>query len=449
VSATQSRASSGGMSTANSLRKEPRGPPERHFAGAAGAVAKANCVVTLDCVGFGGDEYDDEIRAPSGDEGSDAPRSSLPDRLDRLWLHPSELSPLAVAAAPRAKPMWTTTLVAGAAGAILTLAVLGALGALSRPPEHAPDGSVVPTSTPIAPASAVAIAVGHSVVAVSVHDQRGTRRGSGVCVRQSGEILTSARLVGSAKKIEVTTTGGVLHNARVLGRDATTDLVLLRVDPAVAAPAGPAKGSDGTQVAAPAHFAPNPPRAGDTMWVVGAPSPGDTMPWMSSGLVASTDSLVAVTSGPTTSGLLETAAASSAASSGGALVNRTGDVIGIVLWPVGDDRMTYAVPISTALSIANDLRTYGYVKHGALGINGIDAPDGPKITGMDTDGPAAKAGMLIGDIVESVDKHEVYTMDDVMARVRHDQPGQPVEIAVHRGTRTLTMSARLTAMITP
>jgi S1-C subfamily serine protease len=401
-------------------------------------------------VGFGGDEYDDEIRgAPSGDEGDDFPRSSLPDRLDRLWLHPSELSPLAVAATPRAKPMWTTTLVAGAAGAILTLTVLGALGALSRPAEHAPDGAVVPTSTSIATASAVAIAVGHSVVAVSAHDQRGTRRGSGVCVRRSGEILTSARLVGSAKKIEVTTVGGVAHSARVLGRDATTDLVLLRVDRVVATTTEPAKQPSEVQVAAPAHFAPHPPRAGDTMWVVGAPSPGDTSPWVSSGLVASTDSLVAVAHGPTTSGLLETAAASSAASSGGALVNRSGDVIGIVLSPVGNDRMTYAVPISTALSIANDLRTFGYVKHGALGINGIDAPDGPKITGMMTDGPAAKAGMLIGDIVASVDEHEVYSMDDVMARVRHDQPGQPVEIALHRGTRTLTVSARLTAMITP
>ena len=122
---------------------------------------------------------------------------------------------------------------------------------------------------------------------------------------------------------------------------------------------------------------------------------------------------------------------------------------GIVLSPVGDDRMTYAVPISTALSIANDLRARGYAQHGALGINGIDAPDGPTVTAMVAGGPAAKAGMRIGDIVESVDKHEVDSMDDVMARVRHDQPGQPVEIAVQRGSRNLTVSARLAAMIIP
>ena len=50
-----------------------------------------------------------------------------------------------------------------------------------------------------------------------------------------------------------------------------------------------------------------PAATGDTVWIVGAPQPGDTSLWMSSGLVASTDSLVAVTDGPTTSGLLETA----------------------------------------------------------------------------------------------------------------------------------------------
>jgi S1-C subfamily serine protease len=170
---------------------------------------------------------------------------------------------------------------------------------------------------------------------------------------------------------------------------------------------------------------------------------------MSSGLVASTDGVVAVASGPTTSGLLETAAASSSASSGGALVNRSGDVTGIVLSPVGDDRMTYAVPIATALSIANDLEQHGYTEHGALGINGIDGANGPTVTGVVKGGPAARAGIRVGDIVESVDRHEVYTMDDVMALVRHDHPGQPVRIEIQRGSHDLEVSATLTSMVSP
>ena len=178
------------------------------------------------------------------------------------------------------------------------------------------------------------------------------------------------------------------------------------------------------------------------MWVVGAPGPGDSSPWMSSGLVASTDSLVAFASGPTTSGLLETAAASSPASTGGALVDHAGDVTGIVLAPVGGDRMTYAVPIATALSIASSLRTHGYAPHGTLGINGVDASDGPTVTQVIADGPAARAGVRVGDVSNRVDGHEVYSMDDVMALVRHDPPGQPVELEVRRGSTPDAAAAR-------
>ena len=169
---------------------------------------------------------------------------------------------------------------------------------------------------------------------------------------------------------------------------------------------------------------------------------------MSSGVLASTDSLVSLGTGPTTSGLLETGAVSSPASSGGALVDNAGHVAGIVLSPVGDGRMTYAVPIETALSIADDLRTYGYATHGALGINGTDKPTGPTITGVVAGGPAALAGMRAGDIVARVDKHEVDSMEQLMALVRHDSPGQPITVELRRGTHTLTMQATLTSMVT-
>ena len=164
---------------------------------------------------------------------------------------------------------------------------------------------------------------------------------------------------------------------------------------------------------------------------------------MSTGVLASTDSLVSIGTGPTTSGLLETGAASSSASSGGALVDAAGNVTGIVLSPVGDSRMTYAVPIETALSIADDLRLHGYARHGALGINGIDAPAGPTVTGVVVGGPADRAGIRVGDIVERVDKHEVDSMEDVMALVRHDAPGQPIVVELRRGTQRLSVDVTL------
>jgi len=402
--------------------------------------------------GFGGDEPDDVIpELPPYDDGPEPPHGSLPHPLDRLWLHPSELPPFAGGSATRTKPLWTTTLVAGAAGAILTLAVLGAVGALGRPSDHPSDAAVVPTSTPIATARVVAVAVADSVVAVSARDRLGTRRGSGVCIRRSGEILTSDRLIGDANTIDVTTPDGVVHPARVRGRDATTDLVLLDVEPSTAAVPDPGpNGLPGSKaLGVPAQFAAQAPRAGDMVWVVGAPNPGNSAPWMSSGLVASTDSLVAASSGPTTSGLLETAAASDSGSTGGALVDHSGDVTGIVLSPVGDPRMTYAVPIATALSIANDLRAYGYATHGALGINGVDGTAGPTVSAVIAGGPAASAGVRVGDVIDSVDGREVYSMDDVMAVVRHDRPGRSVLVVLERGATIMQVRVTLTSMKTP
>ena len=352
----------------------------------------------------------------------------------------------------RSKPVWTTTLLAGAAGAVLTLVVLGAMGAIGGSSDNA-SARVVPTSVPIMTTQALAVAVAHSVVAVSAHDGDGTkRRGSGVCVRTSGEILTSDRLVGAADKATVTTADGAVHQAHIVGRDATTDLVLLSLattppggaDPTGSAPRGSKTAANTLGV--PATASSEPPDAGDTVWVVGAPTPGDTSPWVSSGLIASTDSLVAVNDGPITSGLLETAAASNKSSSGGALVDRAGNVTGIILAPVGDNRLTYAVPIATALSVAHDFRARGFTTHGALGINGVNGPNGPTVTDAIKGGPAELAGVRAGDIIETIGKHTVDSMSDLVALVRHYRPGDVVKVEVQRGSKTLWVSARLTSM---
>jgi putative serine protease PepD len=399
-------------------------------------------------MGYAGDEHDEE---PLEEIPDGHPRRAVPDPLDRLWMHPSELAPFmgaSTASSSRHRPMWTATLVAGAAGAILTLGVLGAVGAIGGSSDTTTDHAVVPTSTPIISAPAlkrepivtaesVATVVGPSIVAVSVRDKSGARRGSGVCVRRShglvataNEIITSDRLIGSASTVNVTTSKGVVHTARIIGRDATSDLVLLRLDTGIPA----------------AESARRVAKAGDTVWVVGASPSGGTTPWMSDGRLATTDGLVSLSPGPTTSGLLETGAPTSSASSGGALVDSSGDITGIVLAPVGDNRMTYAVPIETALAIAGDLRIQGWARHGALGINGVDEAAGPTITGMVAGGPADRAGIRVGDIVQRVDKHEVDSMNEVIALVRHDAPGQPIVVEVRRGTSHLTMNATLATL---
>ena len=263
-------------------------------------------------------------------------------------------------------------------------------------------------------------------------------------MERSGDILTSDRLVGNATTVHVTTADGTVHTARVVGRDTTTDLVLLALTADTSGQTNPAS----TKLGVPVQAATHTPRVGDTTWVVGAPSPGDTSLWMSSGLVASIDSKVAIEDGPTTSGLLETAAASGAATSGGALVDRTGDVTGIILSPVHDARVTYAVPIATALAVADDLRQHGYTTHGALGVNGVNSPAGPRVTKVIAGGAAQAAGVRVNDVIESVGNHEIDTTNDLMALVRHYRPGQSVVLGLRRGAKSIRVTATLGSMVT-
>jgi serine protease Do len=376
---------------------------------------------------MGHGEHDDEPL----DEGSaeeHAPRGALPDPLDRLWRHPTELPPLASGFVPappgrgvagRRSRAWMLPIVGGATGALVTVAALAVAGVLDRSASTADQAGVFSNGarvTSTAPSSA--ITAGLSIVAISARDGRGARRGSGVCVRHAGRVLTSARIVGNATTVDVLTGDGQQHRARVVGRDRSTDLVLLEVDGAASVPA--------------ARLANDAPAPGSSVWVLGAARPGSFDLWQSSGLLASTDAIVAVHGGPMTSGLLETDASSGTAAAGGALLDRDGAVAGIVVSRVGESGTTYAVPIARAVAIGEELDERGFVPHGSAGISLVDTAHGPTIVNMSPDGPAARAGARVGDVVVSIDRRPVESPYDVMAIVSAGPPGGTVTFELRR-----------------
>lgn len=387
-------------------------------------------------MGHAGDSHDDEPLDEHHDEGLE-PRGSVPDPLDRVWRHPSELGPPQASPgfrAPRperprrAVPGWLTPVLAGAAGALVTVAVLGAAGVFSRS-SGTPTARTTSSNTDPAArvtAESVAAAVGPSVVSVVAHTSGGVQRGSGVCVRHDRNILTSARLIGDAHTVEVLTADGEAHTARVVGRDTTTDLALLSIDADLDA----AQLADGTL------------STGSSVWIVGAPTAANS-PWMSSGLVSSAQALVAESTGPTTDGLLETDAVSNEWAAGGALVDHSGNVAGIVLSPIDDGRTTYAVPIATAVAVADGIRAHGVAAHGSLGVEGVDGPAGPTVRAAVSGGAAARAGIKGNDVVMKVDGRDVATMGEVMAIVRHFTPGQTITVEIQRGNRQLDMPVKL------
>jgi S1-C subfamily serine protease len=398
-----------------------------------------------------GDRHDEEPReehheGPEEDLGDETAgsRNPLPDPLDRVWLHPTELSTLGTAFAPPRNPIaagstrhrpwpWLAPLLAGAAGALLTVAVLAVTGSFDRSssPESADAVTGDATSARVLSAADALTKLSPSVVAVLARDAQGTRRGSGVCVRHGAQVLTSTRVVGNASTVQIVTSDGGRHSARVVGRDRVTDLVLLDLKDVGNVPA--------------AALAEDAPSTGAPVWLVGAPTPGAKSAWMSAGMTSSNDALVVSDLGPTTGGLLETDAVSNAAVVGGALVDRAGSVAGIVLGHVNGSVTTYAVSIAVAVGVAHQLDADGVARHGTLGLRGVDTPLGPKITAMASTAPAARAGAHVSDVVESINGRAVESIADVTALVRSIDPGITVIMELRRGNQALAVRVELGA----
>ncbi|HEY5011498.1 MAG TPA: trypsin-like peptidase domain-containing protein [Acidimicrobiia bacterium] len=371
-----------------------------------------------------------------GDDEPDPALGAPPHPMDRVWRHPSELPAIGRPprhSGPRLAPAALRSLLvplgAGAVGALLTVGVLAAAGVL----DQRNVSSAARPSTGGGPATetiaTVARRIAPAIVAVRVIGRTGSRSASGVCIRHTGQVLTSNRLVADARRIEVVASDGTVRPAHLLGRDPASDLALLTIDGSLEA----------ADLAAPHKLA-----IGDPVYAVGADSTGT--PWVSAGIVSSLDGRVAG-DGTTMSGLIETNAVTEPAVAGGALLDSQGRVAGILMTPVGGHPTTAAVPILLASQVADGLRADGHVDHGWLGLAGkVTARGQVVITALATGGPSDRAGVEIGDVVVNADSQPIATMDDLMAAARGHWPGDRIHLEVTRRNRETTISVRLGRM---
>jgi putative serine protease PepD len=370
-----------------------------------------------------------------GGAGDDEPTlGGPPHPMDRIWRHPSELPSIADRSAARARlsPVrlrsWLVPVGAGAIGALLTVAVLAAAGAFDQ---HAVNGAQSATSAsghPSDSVSAVAAHVAPAIVAVRVRGNSGSRTGSGVCIRHAGQVLTSARLVAGATQIELVQSDGTVGVAHVIGSDPASDLALLATD-------GDLEAAD---LAAPGSL-----KVGEPVYAVGADSTGT--PWVSAGIVSSLDSRVA-SGGTTMTGLIESNALTAPAVAGGALLDSSGRVAGIVMTPERG-QLTTIVPIVLANRVADDLRDNGYVDHGWIGLAGRVTGRGQLVvTAIAAGGPLAQSGIKVGDIVVSADTQPITTMAELMAAARGHWPGEHIALELNRDLTDWTVSVLVAAM---
>ena len=271
--------------------------------------------------------------------------------------------------------------------------------------------------------------IGPSVVQVN---GRRRRPASGV-VYADRKVLTASHVVEREEDLSVVTHDGRTLEARFVGRDPANDLAVLEVADPVETVAEPAAGGV---------------RVGQISLAVARPNREGIR--ASFGVVSSVGGPLRTGRGTRLERYVQTDATPYPGFSGGPLINAEGDVLGITT--LGFARgVALAVPADVAWDVAGTLAERGSVKRGYLGIlsqpvslpaaqrMGLEAGGGLLVVGVDEDSPAGKGGVLVGDILVSLDATTVADTEELLALLTGDKVGREVPVEVVRGGEQKTL----------
>jgi S1-C subfamily serine protease len=256
---------------------------------------------------------------------------------------------------------------------------------------------------------------------VAVHGG-GRRSTSGIHWR-SGIIVTAEEALERDEDIKLTLPGGRLVDAALVGRDPTTDVAVLRFQP------------DGLATAQTADAASL--RAGHVVLAVGS---HQGAPLAGLGVVAVAGGAWHSLRGGTIDSLIRLDLSLNPAAEGGALVDAHGRVAGMAV--LGPRRRALAIPTSTIERAVDQLLAKGHVFRGYLGagLRPVRLPSGAQpggrgilVVSTDPEGPAARAGLMVGDIVTAWDGKPVDRVREVMRALGPDSVGQTVDLGLLRG----------------
>ena len=273
-----------------------------------------------------------------------------------------------------------------------------------------------------------------------------TSLGSGVIIRKDGYILTNAHVVKDASQITVILQSGEpLEVIKIIGSDELTDLAVIKVE--TKRPLSEAVLGDSDKI-----------KVGS--WAIAIGNPFGFSSTLTLGVISAKGRPLQADGGITYRDLIQTDASINPGNSGGPLVNIKGEVIGIntaIATPTGGSvGIGFAIPVNLAKNIMNDLINKGRVIRGWLGIVIQDLTAeiikrtgetiGVFVADVHPDGPSAKAGVRIGDVIIEFDGKKVDNVLDLQERAQKTLVGRSVEVVIMRGKerlkRNLTIKER-------
>jgi len=300
--------------------------------------------------------------------------------------------------------------------------------------------------------------------------------GSGVIISPDGYIVTNNHVVEKADKIDITTNDHRHFKAKVIGTDPNTDLALIKID-ADNLPIVKLGNSDDARVGE---------------WVLAVGNPFNLTSTVTAGIVSAKGRGIGIIGtqdqedeqfqnpfGPArrqqqapkaNSGIesfIQTDAAINPGNSGGALVNTKGELIGInsaIASHTGSyEGYGFAIPINLAKKVLNDIKEFGAVKRGFVGVSYVDLSipeqaervhsdktNGLYVNELVAGGGAEAAGIKAGDIITKVEGNTVYESSDLQEHVGRLKPGDQIHLTVQRdgGEKNFTVTLKPEAPVT-
>lgn len=271
--------------------------------------------------------------------------------------------------------------------------------------------------------------------------------GSGVILTSDGYIVTNNHVIDGAERLEVTLNDNRSFDAKVIGADPVTDIALVKIE-AEGLSVIPVADSESLQVGE---------------WVLAVGNPFGFTSTVTAGIVSAKGRSISSRTTGRTMGIeafIQTDAAVNPGNSGGALVNTSGQLVGIntaIYSQTGNYAgHSFAIPTSIVTKVVDDLKKYGAVQRAVLGIRGGEltaelcekenitaVTRGIYVGAVESGTAAADAGLKEGDVITGINGHEVHTFAELQEQMSKYSPGDCVTVNYVRDNKQAKVEATL------